>query len=151
MPYFSSENINKGFSIKTFHPGLFSDELYYKQYKKPRLKSLSSFRTAQETVTRNFLIKCIKITHKKKWTEILRLDALYPIVMRQTASDHIFSPLSHIKKRACMMNYEWPRAYSEVHHIRPKFAGWNLWFFPRFFFSSLTSFTLLGMRNAMIL
>ena len=79
------------------------------------------------------LILCINITHKKKWTEILRLDALCPIMMRQTASDHIFSPLSHIKKRACMMNYEWPRAYSEVHHICQKLAGWNFWFFPRFF------------------
>ena len=82
----SQETISQERKLTVSQPGLFSDELLTKQFKKPR----ANFRTAQERMTWSFSINCIYNTNKMEWTEIWNLDALCPIFMRQMASHHIF-------------------------------------------------------------
>ena len=137
-PYFSSKNVNNGFSIKIFQPGLFSDESYYKQYKRLRLKSLSSLWMAHERVTWSFLINCIDNTDENFHRNFALGCALSDYESANGIRSHFSTSLTYVLP-AWWCWWHPTLTLSLNHAVFDDSSTPKIWyFFSRFFFSHHT-------------
>ena len=137
-PYFSSKNVNNGFSIKIFQPGLFSNKFYYKQYKKKQgwnLFQASGRHTKEshEVSWSTVLITLIKV-NKQKFCAWMRFVRLWIGKGHQVTFFNLFNICSHSPTWWCW----WHPAFTLNDAVFDDSSTPKIWYFLSVFFSHHT-------------